>query len=208
MINFFKKYLAEPFKSANPFNRNTLKLFSMQEKETITPDESAEIPGSETNNMTEETTGGQNEQSAADETAALRNQLEESRNKFLYLVSDFENYKRHAARERMELLQTAGKDILAAMLPILDDFDRAQKNGAMTDGTNLIHQKLINTLRGKGLVMLDLKAGDDFDPDQQEAITEIPAPTAELKGKIVDIIEPGYQLADRIIRFAKVVVGK
>ena len=180
----------------------------MQEKEDLTPDESAETTITETNNVTEETTGGQNEPSSADETTELRNQLEEARNKYLYLVADFENYKRHAARERIEMIQTAGKDILGAMLPILDDFERAQKNGALTEGTTLIHNKLINTLRGKGLVILDIKPGEDFNPDQQEAITEIPAPTEALKGKIVDIIEPGYQLGDRIIRFAKVVVGK
>ena len=180
----------------------------MQEKEELTPEESAETTVNETTGTTEEAAAGQNEQPGTDETAALRAQLEESRNKFLYLVADFENYKRHAARERMELIQTAGKDILGAMLPILDDFERAQKNGAMSEGTTLIHHKLINTLKMKGLVALEIKPGDSFNPDQQEAITEIPAPSEDLKGKIVDVIEPGYQLGDRIIRFAKVVVGK
>jgi molecular chaperone GrpE len=184
------------------------KIFSMQEKEELTPDESAEITMTDSTNVTEEQAEGSTEQLVTDETTELKKQVEEARNKYLYLVADFENYKRHAARERIELMQTAGKDILSALLPILDDFDRAQKNSAMTEGTTLIHHKLINTLRGKGLVSLEVKPGDNFNPDQQEAIVDVPAPSEELKGKIVDIIEPGYQLGDRIIRFAKVVVGK
>ncbi|MEO6759187.1 MAG: nucleotide exchange factor GrpE, partial [Saprospiraceae bacterium] len=88
----------------------------------------------------------------------LEKQLEDSRNKYLYLYSDFENLKRNAARERMDLIQTAGRDILTALLPILDDFDRAARNGALTDGTTLIHQKLINTLTSKGLTQMESKA--------------------------------------------------
>lgn len=143
-----------------------------------------------------------------DKIRELQEQLEESRNKFLYLFSDFENFKRHAARERMELIQTAGRDILTALLPVLDDFDRADKNDTLTEGTALIHQKLVNTLKTKGLTALDTKPGDDFNPDYHEAVAEIPAATEDLKGKIVDILEPGYSLGERIIRFAKVVVGK
>jgi len=140
--------------------------------------------------------------------AELEQQLEESRNKYLYLFSDFENAKRHAARERMELIQTAGRDIMTALLPILDDFDRAAKNGALNDGMALIHNKLVQTLKNRGLSVIETKAGDDFNADHHEAVAEIPAPAEELKGKIVDILEPGYLLGERIIRFAKVVVGK
>lgn len=138
----------------------------------------------------------------------LQKQLEESRNKFLYLFSDFENYKRNAARERMDLISTAGRDIMAALLPILDDFDRAAKNGELSEGTTLIHHKLAHTLKSKGLTSLETKAGDDFDPDTQEAVAEIPAPSEETKGKIIDILEQGYTLGGKIIRHAKVVVGK
>lgn len=138
----------------------------------------------------------------------LRQQLDEARNKYLYLFSDFENYKRNAARERMDLIQTAGRDILTALLPVLDDFDRAAKNDALNEGTALIHQKLTATLKSRGLQALDTKPGDDFDADRHEAVAEIPAPTDAMKGKIVDILEPGYQLGERIIRFAKVVIGK
>lgn len=138
----------------------------------------------------------------------LEQQLEESRNKYLYLYSDFENFRRNTARERMELIQTAGRDILTALLPILDDFDRAERNGALTEGTTLIHQKVMGTLKAKGLTLLETKPGDPFNPDRHEAVAEVPAASEELKGKIVDILEQGYTLGERIIRFTKVVVGR
>ncbi len=97
---------------------------------------------------------------------------------------------------------------MTALLPVLDDFERAHKNGALSEGTALIHQKITHILRTKGLSMLETLPGDDFDADKHEAIAEIPAPTEELKGKIVDVTEQGYSLGERIIRFAKVVVGK
>ncbi|MGYP001016981421 len=161
-----------------------------------------------TENEVEETVENTPEQPENDRVAELEKQLEESRNKYLYLFSDFENFKRHSARERIDLIQTAGRDILTSLLPILDDFDRAVKNGAMSEGTTLIHHKLLNTVKSKGLVAIETKAGDDFNADVHEAVAEIPAATDELKGKIVDILEPGYSLGERIIRFAKVVVGK
>lgn len=145
---------------------------------------------------------------AQNNTEELQQQLEEARNKFLYLFSDFENYKRNVAKERIDLLSTAGRDILSALLPVLDDFDRADKNGALSEGTSLIHKKLAHILQTKGLAMFETVSGDAFDPDRHEAIAEIPAPSEELKGKIVDITEQGYKLGERIIRFAKVVVGK
>jgi molecular chaperone GrpE len=108
----------------------------------------------------------------------------------------------------MDLIQTAGRDILASLLPILDDFDRAAKNDSLSEGAALIHQKLVQMARLKGLVGIETKVGDDFNADIHEAVAEIPAASDELKGKIVDILEPGYSLGERIIRYAKVVVGK
>lgn len=179
----------------------------MKDKATDTPEqetpenalEHTENQGNMQNN------GSEQEQNAL---AELQKQLEESRNKYLYLFSDYETLKRNAARERLELISTAGRDIMAALLPILDDFDRAAKNNALTEGTALIHQKLAHTLRTKGLSSLETKAGDEFDADQHEAVAEIPAPSEEAKGKIVDILEQGYSLGGKIIRHAKVVVGK
>lgn len=187
----------------NPFK----KILDMKDKATDTPEqetpenalEHTENQGNMQNN------GSEQEQNAL---AELQKQLEESRNKYLYLFSDYETLKRNAARERLELISTAGRDIMAALLPILDDFDRAAKNNALTEGTALIHQKLAHTLRTKGLSSLETKAGDEFDADQHEAVAEIPAPSEEAKGKIVDILEQGYSLGGKIIRHAKVVVGK
>ena len=170
----------------------------MAEKDMNTPEQ----------DVAEEQEKSMEEQSENDKIRELQEQLDESRNKFLYLFSDFENFKRHAAKERMELIQTAGRDILSALLPVLDDFDRADKNDALTEGTALIHQKIVNTLKSKGLTALETKPGDEFNADIHEAVAEIPAASDELKGRIVDILEPGYTLGERIIRFAKVVVGK
>ena len=190
----------------NPFK----KIFDMMEKEPNTPDQSAQENAADHTEMLENQENM--EQNAAPDpqnsTSELQKQLEESRNKFLYLFSDFENYKRNAARERMDLISTAGRDIMAALLPILDDFDRAEKNNALTEGTTLIHHKLAHTLKSKGLTSLETQAGDDFNPDTHEAVAEIPAPSEETKGKIVDILEQGYTLGGKIIRHAKVVVGK
>jgi molecular chaperone GrpE len=190
----------------NPFK----KIFDMKDQATEMPkNEVQENTPENTETPENQTETVENKPSAeSDPLAEIQKQLEESRNKYLYLFSDFENYKRNAARERMDLISTAGRDIMAALLPILDDFDRAAKNGALTDGTTLIHNKLAHTLKSKGLTSLEAKAADDFDPDMHEAVAEIPAPTEETKGKIVDILEQGYTLGGKIIRHAKVVVGK
>lgn len=178
------------------------KIFDMAEKKINAPEqESADNQDVATAEQPENTP-------EAEKNRALQEQLDESRNKYLYLYSDFENFKRHAARERMELIQTAGRDILSSLLPILDDFDRAEKNDALTEGTALIHQKLVSTLKTKGLTAIETKPGDDFNADFHEAVAEVPAASDDLKGKIIDILEPGYTLGERIIRFAKVVVGK
>jgi molecular chaperone GrpE len=198
-VNGFSDKLQNPVLT---MKKTLRKIFDMKEKETNTP-------GQEMSEEQEVVVAEQTEGAAEPPMLrALQEQLDESRNKYLYLYSDFENYKRHAAKERMELIQTAGRDILTALLPILDDFDRADKNGALTEGTSLIHQKLINTLKMRGLASVDTKAGDEFNADFHEAVAEVPAAVEELKGRIIDILEPGYILGGRIIRFAKVVVGK
>lgn len=133
--------------------------------------------------------------------------------KYLRLFAEFDNFKRRTQKERVELLQTAGKDVIVSLLPLLDDFDRANKamEGAtdiapIREGINLIHTKLKNTLAQKGLKEME-SIHTAFDTDHHEAITKIPAPTEELKGKVVDELEKGYTLNDKVIRFAKVVVG-
>ena len=181
------------------------KIFDMTEKEPNTSEADVLETSPEatpTARNSSETTPEQ------DRIRELQQQLDESRNKYMYLYSDMENIRRNAARERMDLISTAGRDIMSALLPVLDDFDRAAKNDGLTDGMILVHQKLAATLKSKGLTILETNPGDDFNADIHEAIVEIPAPQEHLKGKIVDIIEQGYNLGGRIIRFAKVVVGK
>jgi len=144
----------------------------------------------------------------------LTQDLAREKDKFLRLFAEFENYKRRTAKERMELFKTANQEVLQAMLPVMDDFDRALIEIKKTDddlllkGVELIHEKLKNTLISKGLEEVAIKAGDIFDADFAEAITQIPAPSPNLKGKIVDVLEKGYKLGEKIIRFPKVVIGQ
>lgn len=133
--------------------------------------------------------------------------------KYLRLFAEFDNFKRRTQKERVELLQTAGKDVIVSLLPVLDDFDRANKAmenstdiDSIREGINLVHQKLKNTLVQKGLKEIE-SINTVFDTDNHEAITKIPAPNEDLKGKVIDELEKGYTLNDKVIRFAKVVVG-
>ena len=143
----------------------------------------------------------------------LQEVLAKEKDKFLRLFAEFENYKKRTTKERIDLFKTANQDVLQAMLPVLDDFDRAwnqiasSQDESLVKGVELIHEKLKSTLISKGLEMVEVNIGDVFDADFAEAITQIPAPTADLKGKIVDVIEKGYKLGDKIIRFPKVVTG-
>jgi molecular chaperone GrpE len=143
----------------------------------------------------------------------LTQDLAKEKDKFLRLFAEFENYKRRTTKERIELFKTANQEVLLAMLPVLDDFDRAiveinkSDDELLTKGVELIHEKLKSTLVAKGLEQVDVKAGDAFDADYAEAITQIPAASDALKGKIVDVLEKGYKLGDKIIRFPKVVIG-
>ncbi|MEO8795019.1 MAG: nucleotide exchange factor GrpE [Daejeonella sp.] len=151
-----------------------------------------------------------NEPSAEDK---LKAQVEDWNNKYMRLYAEFDNYKRRTVKERMELLQTAGKDVIVELLPVLDDFERAAKAmetatdvNAVKEGVALVQNKLKNLLAQKGLKEMEAK-GKTFDADIHEGITSIPAPTNDMKGKIVDELEKGYFLNDKVIRFAKVVIG-
>ncbi|AEE19999.1 molecular chaperone GrpE [Dokdonia sp. Hel_I_63] len=148
------------------------------------------------------------------ELEIVQDQLAEEKDKFLRLFAEFENYKRRTTKERIELYKTAGQEVIQAMLPVADDFDRAlnefkgDKDDVHVKGMTLISNKFKETLKSKGLEEMSVRAGDDFNADQHEAITQIPAPNKKLKGKIVDVIEKGYKLGDKIIRFPKVVTGQ
>ncbi len=143
----------------------------------------------------------------------LQAALEEQKDKYLRLFAEFDNFRRRNAKERLELLQTAGKEVIVSLLEVLDDCDRAEKQLQQTEdvtqireGIGLVFSKLRNTLQGKGLKAME-SIGTDFDVEKHEAITEIPAPAEDKKGKVLDEVEKGYYLNDKIIRFAKVVVG-
>lgn len=148
------------------------------------------------------------------ENDQLKADLEKEKDKFLRLFAEFENYKRRTSKERVEMFKTASQDVIVALLPVLDDFDRAineiakAKDKNLLKGVELIHNKFKETLRSKGLELMKVNEGDVFDAELHEAITQIPAPSDKLKGKIVDVVEKGYKLGDRIIRYPKVVTGK
>lgn len=144
----------------------------------------------------------------------LKQDLDKEKDKHIRLFAEFENYKKRTAKERIDLFKTANQEVLQSLLPVLDDFDRAlaeiKKSGddSLVKGVELIHEKLKNTLVSKGLEEVEVRAGDPFNADYAEAITQIPAPSDKLKGKIVDVLEKGYKLGDKIIRFPKVVIGQ
>ncbi|MEP6950481.1 MAG: nucleotide exchange factor GrpE [Ginsengibacter sp.] len=151
---------------------------------------------------------------AEDEVAKLKTDLEEQKDKYLRLAAEFDNYRRRSSKERLELIQTAGKEVISSLLQVLDDSDRAERQmqetndpGQVKEGVQLVFNKLRKTLQAQGLKAME-SLNTDFDVEKHEAITEIPVEDKKLKGKVVDEVEKGYYLNDKLIRFAKVVVGK
>lgn len=144
----------------------------------------------------------------------LQAELAQEKDKFLRLFAEFENYKRRTSKERIELFSTASQDVIQALLPVLDDFDRAMveiskhEESELSKGVELIKNKLNTTLQQKGLRIVEVNKGDDFNADNHEAVTQIPAPSDDLKGKVIDVIEQGYKLGEKVIRFPKVVIGQ
>ncbi len=143
----------------------------------------------------------------------LQEALGKEKDKFLRLFAEFENYKKRTSKERIDLFKTAGQEVIVSLLPVMDDFDRAMKELAKSEdkemfkGVELINNKFRETLKNKGLTEAEAKQGDSFDAEIHDAITQIPAPNKKLKGKIIDVVEKGYKLGDKIIRHPKVVVG-
>jgi molecular chaperone GrpE len=155
------------------------------------------------------------QETAISEVGQLENDLANEKDKFMRLFAEFENYKKRTSKERVELFKTASQDLMTSLLPILDDFERAlnhinedKEAEELRKGVELIYNKLKSTLEQKGLSKIDVKEGDVFNADEHEAVTQIPAPSEELKGKIIDVIEEGYQLGSKVLRFPKVVVGQ
>lgn len=144
----------------------------------------------------------------------LQSELEKEKDRNLRLFAEFENYKKRTQRERIEMFKTAGEDVIISMLPVLDDFDRAlleiekSEDDSLLKGIELINNKLKEVLQSKGLEEIVTKQGDKFNADDHESITQIQAPSKTLRGKIIDVIEKGYVLGDKIIRYPKVIIGK
>lgn len=158
---------------------------------------------------------GQEEVDELSREVQLEQEVSELKDKQIRLFAEFENFKKRTAKERIDLFRNAGLEFFEAMLPVLDDFDRAAKHRKevkdtyeLQKGFDLIHSKLIGMLEQKGLKSMDSTVGKDFDTDFHEAITQIPAPSDDMKGKVIDETEKGYFLNDKVIRYAKVVVGQ
>ena len=149
------------------------------------------------------------------EEPSVEELLQVEKDKFLRLFAEFENYKKRTTKERFELYKTASQELMTSLLPIVDDFERAlnhieetPETEELRKGVSLIHQKFYNTLEQKGLNKIEVKAGENFDTELHEAITQIPSPNLDLKGKVIDCLEKGYKLGDKIIRYPKVVIGQ
>src|SRR5688572_14940521 len=151
-------------------------------------------------------------QDPANDMKKLQDELAEAKDKYLRLYAEFDNHRRRTAKEKLDMIQSANEQLLQSLLPIIDDFERAEKsfkdkNDKESEGFFLIQNKFKKIIEQKGVKLMEASAGSDFNPDLHEAITQIPAPTEKLKGKVVDVVEKGYLLGDKVIRFAKVVVG-
>ncbi|NRB51583.1 MAG: nucleotide exchange factor GrpE [Saprospiraceae bacterium] len=188
---------------------NTVEEAKDQTAETKAAPNAEESINGQTSEETTEKAGG-----VEDEVIKLEKQNAELKDKYLRLYAEFDNFKRRTVKEKLELMRTAAQDTMTALLPVLDDFDRAKKNAeddstteVFTEGIQLVYQKLYSILTQKGLEPME-STGEVFDPELHEALTEIPAPSEDMKGKIIDTIEKGYKLGDKIIRHAKVVTGK
>lgn len=181
-------------------------------KEEKVQDEELENNEAQAENSNEET---QEEVIELSKEEELEIQVKEATDKYLRLYSEFDNFRKRTQKEKLELYKTAGEGIISAILPILDDLDRAEKANedtddaqAVKDGIKLIHDKLNNILKTKGLEPVESPIGKDFDVQFHEAITQIPAPSEKEKGKVLDVVEKGYELNGKVIRFSKVVIGQ
>lgn len=182
--------------------------------EPVVSDEAKDVPAESPNEIKSRIESDLNEMQEKEAEKDWSVEFKQIEDKYLRLYADFENFRRRTTAERIELFKTANQEVLASLIPVLDDFDRAIKSmeslegeNAIRDGITLVQNKLFNILQSKGLKPMNCQ-GQAFDPDFHEAITKIPAPTEDLKGKVVDEVEKGYFLGEKVLRFAKVVVGE
>lgn len=187
-------------------SENQLEDQALNNQDTIENESTDQLQNGETEQDTEEAT-------PLSEEEQLKISLATEQDKFLRLFAEFENYKKRTSKERMDLFKTANQEVIVAMLPVVDDFERALKelskdeSSDLFKGVSLIQNKFWGVLKNKGLEEVAVKAGDVFDSELHDAITQIPAADKKMKGKVIDVIEKGFQLGDKIIRHPKVVVG-
>jgi molecular chaperone GrpE len=184
-----------------------------EQSETLHENETDKNEVSDSVEEGSEESSSENKESQTSDEDKLKAEANEWQNKYLRLYAEFDNFKRRTSKERLELLQIAGKDVISDLLTVLDDFERAQKSietatdvVAVKEGVTLVQHKLKSILNQKGLKEME-SIGKEFDADLHEGITSIPAPSADLKGKVIDELEKGYLLNDKVIRFAKVIIG-
>jgi molecular chaperone GrpE len=209
---------------AQPNSTENINEREFQENENVTENLS-ENTESNTDNNSEQPMEAEILEVAEDtESQKKSEEMTEFKDKYLRLYAEFENFRRRTAKEKTDLIKTAGESLMLAILPILDDFERAQKSmekpsenqsnedflkelNPIKEGVQLIYNKMFRLLEQKGLKPMESSIGKDFDINQHESIAQIPAPSEEMKGKVIDEIERGYYLHDKILRFAKVVIG-
>lgn len=189
----------------------------MSEKEVPSNDELRDDTNidSQEDHVEENSVNTDNQETTIDPVLKLEEDVKDLKDQNLRLYAEFENFRRRSAKERLELMESANKDTLAALLTILDDFDRALKNTEETEenilvleGMKLIQHKLTDTLKNKGLIAMESSIGKAFNVEEMEAITQIPAPTPDMAGKVIDEVEKGYKIGEKVLRYSKVVVGK
>ena len=192
-LNNYELMIKKWFKNRNMENKDVLQDEALLQDEAIEQsDNGSFVSDSDTESK---------------EVEDLKVQISDLKNKMLYQQAEFDNFRKRTMKEKTDIILTASRDTMTALLPVLDDFGRAAKNEQFTEGVNLVWQKLQNILKSKGLQEMESPAGSDFNADEHEAITEIPAGD-DMIGKIVDTVENGYLLNEKIIRHAKVVVGR
>ncbi|MFD2573091.1 nucleotide exchange factor GrpE [Spirosoma soli] len=185
-----------------------------QQPDNLTSEEAITVNGGEPEELTAEVVGDEPiAQAEATPTDQTSREVAELKDKYLRLYADFENFRRRTSKEKLELISNANESLLQALIPVVDDFERAMQSmdntddvTALKEGVTLIYNKLFKTLEGKGLKPMVSK-GEPFNADLHESVTQFPAPSDDLKGKVIDEVEKGYYLNDKVIRFAKVIVG-
>lgn len=194
--------------------RRFISVTMAKDKKASNNQEENEVLEAENQTATEEQVEEQSQEAELSAEEKLEMELAEAKDKYLRLYSEFENFRRRNAKERIDLIKTASSDLMLELLPTIDDFERAKKANenqedieAVKEGFNLISSKLLKTLEAKGLKLMETEKGTAFDADLHEAVTQFPVEDENLKGKIIDTVEKGYYLGERVIRFAKVVIG-